>query len=77
MIEIYSKDQCIFCHMAKEYFESANKEYTEYKIGVDVIREEVLEKFPSMKTVPVIVIDGELIGGYTEMMNYFKKRMKG
>jgi hypothetical protein len=42
-------------------------EYKEYIIGKDVMREHVLELFPDMKSVPIIIENGELVGGYEQL----------
>lgn len=67
MIEIYTKPNCSFCNRAKKLLESNNIQYTEHKLNVTFTREQLLEKFPSAKTYPVIVVDGFNIGGYTEL----------
>ena len=36
-------------------------------------REQLLEKFPSAKTYPVVVIDGFNIGGYTELKEQLER----
>lgn len=68
---IYSRDNCIYCDRAKELLESANIEYTEYKIGRDLSREEFLEKFPNTRTVPQIYLDETYIGGYDKLIQHF------
>ena len=67
MIEIYSKDNCVYCVTAKSLLASKNKQFTEYKLGVDYTREQLLEKFPNARTFPVVVIDGFHIGGFNEL----------
>jgi glutaredoxin len=39
----------------------------------DFDREFVLEKFAPQTTFPFIVIDNVLIGGYTDLMEHYKK----
>lgn len=68
---IYSKDNCPYCDKAKSLLESANIEYTEYKIGRDLSREEFLEKFPNTRTVPQIYLDEVYIGGYDKLVHHF------
>jgi glutaredoxin len=67
LIEIYSKDNCTYCTSAKNLLNTRNKLFTEYKLGVDYTREQLLEKFPNARTFPVVVIDGFHIGGFTEL----------
>ena len=48
-------------------------EYTEIKIGQDIMREEFIFTFPGVKTVPFIIINGEHIGGYDRLTEWFSK----
>lgn len=67
LIEIYSKDNCVYCVSAASLLTTRNKQFTEYKLGVDYTREQILEKFPNARSFPVVVIDGYHIGGYVEL----------
>lgn len=76
--EIYTRDNCNYCEMAKKLMEDNNIEYTEIKITEDV-REPLIERitlatrtedkpdgiFP--RTIPQIFLEGEYVGGYTEL----------
>ena len=66
---IYTKDDCKWCIKAKELFHKLDIPFVEYRINRNITREEVLKKFPNWKTVPIIIIDDEFIGGYTELEN--------
>ena len=70
-IEIYSKDQCPFCDMAVHKAQAMIQErsdisYKVYKLGVDFGREQMMEKFPTARTFPQIVVNDENIGGWKE-----------
>ena len=71
-IEIYSKEGCPYCQKAIKVCELKNWQYTEYKLDRDFLREEFLEKFPTSSTFPRILIDGKLIGGFTEFATWVK-----
>ena len=43
------------------------QEFKKYMIDVDYTREEFEEKFPEARTFPQITMDGEYIGGFTEL----------
>ena len=73
MIEIYSKPNCSFCTRAKKLLENNNIQYIEHRLNVNFTREQLLEKFPSAKTYPVVVIDGFNIGGYTELKEQLER----
>lgn len=66
-IEIYTRDGCAYCEMSKAYLQLKQLKYTEYKIGVDVTRDMVVETFPGVKTLPIITIDGKYIGGHQQL----------
>ena len=46
--------------------ESSEITYVKYMLNEDFTREELFEKFPTARTFPQIMIDGESIGGWTE-----------
>jgi glutaredoxin len=74
MIEIYSKDNCQYCKAAKDLLDLNNINYTEHRIGSDLTREEFIERFPQIKTVPAIMVDGNFIGGYNELLDHISKK---
>jgi glutaredoxin 3 len=75
-IEIYTKDACPYCVQAKKLFESKGWEYTEHYINADT-RQTLLEELTTRlgvapRTVPQIFIDGQAIGGYTDLVAWLK-----
>jgi glutaredoxin 3 len=74
MIVIYSKPNCKYCVAAKNLLTKKEVEYQELKIGEDISRDEFLELFPTAKTVPVITVDEEWIGGFKELNEYVEKK---
>jgi len=64
---VWSKDACPYCVQAKTLLEQKGIEFEEKKIGEGYTREDLLEAVPSARTVPQIFIDGELVGGFTEL----------
>ena len=67
MIEIYGKEQCPFCDMAKVLCTRKELEYKYFQLGEDFSREEMIEKFPTARTFPQIIMEGENIGGYDQL----------
>ena len=65
-VEIYSKPQCPFCVQAKALAEREGHELTYKMLDEDFDRETLMEVFPSARTFPQIIVDGEKIGGFTE-----------
>ena len=72
-ILIYTKDNCPFCVQAKNLFTNKGEQYIEKKIGKDITREEFMESFPDVRTVPFIIIDGEEVGGYDRLVEYYNR----
>lgn len=69
-ITIYTKKDCIYCNRAKHLLNTLNLEYDELILDRDFTREELKEKFPEARTFPQIVIDGNNIGGYDQLVLY-------
>ena len=69
---VWSKDACPFCDQAKNLLKLKGIEYEERNISRDWTREQLLEAVPDARTVPQIFLDGELIGGFTELRKHFK-----
>ena len=55
MITVYTKDNCPACLNLKDQLRSGKREFTEIKIGKDITREEFMDKFPGVRTVPHMV----------------------
>ncbi len=66
-ITIYSKDPCPYCVRAKNFLDEKGVSYdvidlTDKPEEIDRIKNET-----GWRTVPIILIDGKLIGGYTDL----------
>ena len=72
---IYSKLLCPYCEMAKKLLDEKNIPYKEIIIGVDITKKEAFEELEKVfTTAPQIVLDGIHVGGYTDLLAYFKKK---
>lgn len=71
---IYTKDNCSYCVKAKNLFALENITYEETVIGKDITREDFISLFPNQKTVPLIFVNGEKIGGYNELLEYVSRK---
>jgi glutaredoxin len=71
-VTIYTKDDCGFCYQTKKLLTTMHVLFDEAKIGTDVTREELLEVAPNAKTVPQIVINHKVIGGYDDLLEYIE-----
>ena len=66
-IELYTWTTCPFCVRAKDLLQSKGVDFTEHVMdGRDAELNEVKSKYQHT-TVPIVIIDGNLIGGYTEL----------
>lgn len=70
---IWSKHNCPYCDQAKALLTQKGIRYEERKIGDGYSKEELLEAVPNARTVPQIFLDGNLVGGFTEL----KKHLQG
>jgi len=66
-ILLYTTQWCGFCHAAKALLDRKGLPYEEIDIGLDPAFRERLVELTGRWTVPQVVIDGEPIGGYTEL----------
>ena len=67
---VWSKHNCPFCVRAKHALTEKGLEYEERIIGEDWSKEQLLEMVPDARSVPQIIVDEKVIGGYTEMVKY-------
>ena len=72
-IVVWSRDNCPYCVRAKNLLSVKGLEYEERNISEGVwSREQLLEACPGARTVPQIVMDGLVVGGYDRLEEYFK-----
>ena len=71
-VEIYSKSNCSYCVMAKNYFESKGIDYTLHDAEDIGVFKQLLVRNPAARTMPQIFINDELIGGYTDLLEWLK-----
>ena len=69
---IWSKYNCPYCDQAKALLTQKGIRYEERKIGDGYSKEELLEAVPNARTVPQIFLDGNLIGGFTELKQHLQ-----
>ena len=66
-VEIYSIPNCPYCVRATGLAERKGHEVIYKMMGEEFQPTEVRELFPTARTFPQIIVDGEKIGGYTEL----------
>ena len=63
-VTIYSTPTCVYCKMAKDFFQKNGIKYEEHNVAADAAaREEMFEKSHQMG-VPVIDVDGTIVVGF-------------
>ena len=71
---MYTRPTCFWCVRAKHFLESKGISYRDLDINNDVLRKELKIKAPGIKTIPQIFKDGKRIGGYEDLVEYFKDK---
>ncbi len=70
-IILYSKNNCSYCVKAKNLLKNLGLEYTEKKFEDFSDMEKLFEDIgKSVKSMPQIKINGELVGGYNQLIEY-------
>ena len=67
-VKIYSTNWCPYCANTKRFLDEKGIEYEEINIEAEGMSRENLEKLTGGRTVPQIVIDGNPIGGYDDLI---------
>jgi glutaredoxin len=76
-IIVYSKNNCVYCNKAKSLIKNLGLEYEEKKLEEFDSPQAMLEDIgKNVRQMPQIKIDGELIGGYNQLVEYFNKQGK-
>jgi len=72
-IVVWSRNNCPYCVRAKNLLDIQDLKYEERNISEGVwSREQLLEACPGARTVPQIVMNDTVIGGYDQLEEYFK-----
>jgi len=76
-ITIYSKNNCVYCNKAKTLLKNLGLEYEEKKLEEFDSPQAMLEDIgKNVRQMPQIKIDGELIGGYNQLVEYLNEKGK-
>ena len=66
-ITVYSTEPCSFCARVKGLLEARGVEFTEVNLAKDPEGRVELASRTGMMTFPQVLIDGELLGGFSEL----------
>jgi glutaredoxin len=69
---VWSKNSCPFCVQAKALLEARGIEYEERNVSTNWTREQLLEAVPDARTLPQIFLDGQHIGGFTDLRSHLR-----
>jgi|TARA_B100001964_G_scaffold179533_1_gene198228 glutaredoxin len=75
-IVVYTKKNCLYCSKAKALIKGLGFSFTEKNFETDFKSiEDLFEDIgKQVRAMPQIKIDGELIGGYNQLIEYFEDR---
>jgi len=66
-VTVYTTEPCAFCARAKGLLKARGVEFAEINLSKDPAGREELARKTGMMSFPQVIIDGELIGGFTEV----------
>jgi glutaredoxin 3 len=67
-VKLYTTDHCGFCVSAKKLLERRGIDYEEINLARDADSRAQLSSLTGMFTFPQIVVDGQPIGGFSELL---------
>ena len=71
-VTVYSKDYCPYCKFAKALLQDQGIDYREIDVSRDTARLEEMVARSNRRTVPQIFFGEEHIGGFEDLVAYFK-----
>jgi len=71
-VVVLTKDAYPYCDMAKALLTRMNIPFTTRKLHDDLTREQIQEMAPGARTMPQIIINGSVIGGYDQLNTYIE-----
>lgn len=72
-IVIYTKDDCIFCTRAKSFLTAKQIPFTTVHMPNEISRDDLLAKFPTARTMPIITVDEVWIGGFDQLVKHYEE----
>lgn len=75
-ITIWSQANCTACDAAKRLLENYNITYKVKTINSLETKQEFFNTFPSLRSVPQIIVDGKHIGGLQELQRFINDNSK-
>jgi glutaredoxin 3 len=66
-VTVYTTDPCSFCVRAKGLLKARGVEFEEINLSKDPAGRMELVKLTGMMSFPQVIVDGKLLGGFTEV----------
>ena len=66
-VTVYTTEPCSYCARVKGLLKSRGVEYAEVNLSKDPEGRVALARETGMMTFPQVIVDGELLGGFTEV----------
>lgn len=77
-VTVWSKNPCPYCDRAKDLLKMKGFEYEERNITTGPwTKEQLIEAVPGARSVPQVIINGNLIGGFNELQKYLEETAGG
>lgn len=67
-VTVYTTEPCGYCAQAKALLRKRGLEFDEINLSMDPAGRVELAELTGMMTFPQVIIDGELIGGFNEVL---------
>ena len=72
-VVIYTTSSCPYCHAAKNFLKSKKVNFQEIDVtGDDDMRQKLVKMSGGRETVPQIFADNALIGGYDDLVEFYR-----
>jgi glutaredoxin 3 len=75
-VVLYTTNYCPYCRAAKDFLRSKNVAFKEIDVTDDEALRAKLVTMSGQETVPQIFADGRPIGGYEELVAYYRSGKK-
>ena len=73
-VVVYTTLYCPYCHAARDFLRSKGVAFEEIDVtDDDAMREKLVRLTGGRETVPQIFADGRSIGGYEELVEFYRK----
>ena len=74
IIIVYTKENCPWCVKVKSFIAEYGDKFIELHLGVDFNKQDIINLIgPDKKpTLPQVIINDNLIGGYEDLADYFE-----